>query len=71
MPRETTFQGNGMTLAELQEKYRSTREWKLLRVSKRGNRIIFSEHVDGYDSMEGLGGKAFATYVTTSSDRTM
>jgi hypothetical protein len=62
-----TLQGNGLTFAELQTKYPLDtsfgREWKLMRISKRGNRVMYGQSIEGHDSPYG-GGKAFAYYVT-------
>lgn len=58
------FRGNGMTFDELQKKHAST-TWKLVRTSKRGNRIMFGERIVGNDTYGDpyYGGKAFATYI--------
>lgn len=69
LPRDTV-QGNGMTFKELQQKYPHDyvgdrgREWKLVRISKRGNRVMDGVCTKGYDSPAGYGGKAYAYYVT-------
>jgi hypothetical protein len=64
-----TLQGNGLTFAELQKKYPLDssfgREWKLMRTSKRGNRVMYGQHTKGCDIPGTGGGKAFAYYVTT------
>lgn len=64
-----TFQGNGMTFAELQKRYPLDhgfgREWKLYRTSKRGNRVMFGVSVQGCDNLElGYGGTAYSYEVT-------
>jgi len=62
-----TFQGNGLTFEELQAKcsrdyhLNGSLVWSLVRTSKRGNRVMYGEYIDGYDS--GFGGKAYGYYV--------
>lgn len=63
---EDTFHGNGLTFEELQKRYPLDHghQWKLMRITRRGNRVMSGASITGHGSYDGYGGTAYAQYVT-------
>lgn len=57
-----------MQFSDLQKKYDNVNgfhmTWRRDRYSKKGNRVMFGELIEGYDTPGWYGGKAYATYIT-------